>query len=187
MYSSCWPHFQLKCFQPFLPVFSVQDVRSDWGPLIVFHLWWHLSRIRIRNAVWNEIKFMHPLNTLAQLKCFFMNQQYHVAKRTKGLLDYVSLSCLYTPLNPHPVISLPPISVALHSSSVKALKIYVPHFLPPLSAYLKGHCPTYLPSSASALLCNAPVFPKEPLDRTFNPAVLLHHNFSKRVFGNKKL
>lgn len=102
---------------------------------------------------------MHPLNTLAQLKCFFMNQQYHVAKRTKGLLDYVPLSCLYTPLNPHPVISLPPISVALYSSSVKALKIYVPHFFLPLLLF-KGTL-SYLPTFqclSTALYC--PCFPQ---------------------------
>lgn len=87
---------------------------------------------------------MHPLNTPAQLKCFFMNQQYHVAKRTKGLLDYVPLSCLYTPLNLHPVISLPAISVALYSSSVKSLKIYVPHSF--LSLLLFKGILSYLPT-----------------------------------------
>lgn len=55
-----------------LTVLSVRDLLSDWwGPLIAFHLWWHLSRIWIRNAVWNEIRFthhsIHSLNSSAFL------------------------------------------------------------------------------------------------------------------------
>lgn len=50
-------------FPALLAVFSVQEVLSDWrGALIVFYLWWHLSSTTIRNAVWNEIKFVHSLN-----------------------------------------------------------------------------------------------------------------------------
>lgn len=160
----------------FSPVLPVQDARSDWGPLIVFHLRRHL--IRIRKAVWNKIKFTHPLNTLAQLKCFFffMNQQYHVAKRTKGLLDFVLLSCLYSPLNPQPFISQSPISAAL--------KMYVPH----LFCFLKkgGHCPTYLPFGTWALLGNALVFPEESLHPTFNPALLLGHIFQRALLETRR-
>lgn len=163
------PYFQLECSRCF-SLTPVRDARADWGPLIVLHLWWHLTRIR--NAVWNEIKFMHPLNTLAQLKCFFMNQQYHVAKRTKGLSDFVWLCLLYTPLKPNPALSHSPISVVRHSSSVKALKIYVPDFfftfLP-----LKGtvsYLPTLQYHSRCVMPCFSPVIHPHPI---FDSALIL--------------
>lgn len=52
-------------------------------------------------------------------------------------------------------------------------------FLPLL--FLTGHCPTYLPSTTSALFCNTPVFSKELLCSTFNPDILFYH-----IFGNIK-
>lgn len=65
---------------------------------------------------------MHPLNTSPpKLKCLFMNQ--HVAKRTKGLSDFLWLCFLYTPLKQtRPSLSHPPISIVLRSSSVKILR-----------------------------------------------------------------
>ena len=111
-----------------------------------------------------------------------MNQHYHVAKRTKGLLDYVPLSCLYTPLNPHPVISVPPISVALHSSSVKALKIYVPHFVLPFLLF-KGTL-SYLPTLQHFFLLA--LFSLR--SHSILPLTLLYSctTFVKTDFGDKK-
>lgn len=110
---------------------------------------------------------MHSLNTLAQLKCFFMNQQYHIAKRTKGLLDYVPPSSLHTPLNLHPVnISASHLCGAI-LLFCKGTKNLCPTLLSPPYCILKGHCPTYLPLSSSALLCDAP-FPPPGSQTTFN-------------------
>lgn len=113
----------------------------------------------------------HSIRSL-NWSAFFMNQQYHVAKRTKGLSDFVWLCLLYVPLKPNPGLSHSPISVVRHSSSVKALKIYVPDFfftfLP-----LKGTV-----SCLPTLQCySCSVFPSDPPHPIFDSALILFFFF----------
>lgn len=126
MYSSCWPHFHLECFQAFyILILPLQDARSDWGPVIIFHLRWHL--IRIRNAVWNEIKFMHPLNWSA----FFYKPRLSDCKENKRPLGLYSAEL---PLHSFK-LSQTPISVVLHSCFLKGTNGLCLSLLPQLSFF----------------------------------------------------
>lgn len=123
--------------------------------LIVFHLWWQLSRISIRNNVWSKkIQFSHSIHLLnwgASFLSFFHDEptvsRCRVNKRPLRLRS--------TELPSHSSTLLYLISVARHSSSVKALKINV---LPFFLFFLKGPHP--LLGSCSP--------PKEPLHPTFD-------------------
>lgn len=114
---------------------------------------------------------MRPLNAFPQLKCFFMNQ--HVAKRTKGLSDFLWLCFLYAPLKqtrPRFITSS-----NLYSAALFLCKILCPRLFLHLSAFkrdgvLLTHPPVLWPP------CNArrcPVFFSHLANPTFDSALTL--------------